>query len=158
VIGPARSPTTSTRDTKATPQTTLSTTAPLATHPVTSSAGDVVVLSHRPQLKKSDPLLNRKDKRHGHGNSINTRQQLLDQQAIAADSGTTPRDDRHNDSTRSHQTHNETMEHKRPRGNNPLGQSSIPRWRTQDVFDRKVTHVVDGHGCVRGRQTLGQVE
>jgi hypothetical protein len=43
-------------------------------------------------------------------------------------------------------------------GRDPLGQSSIPRWRTHDVFDLKVTHVVDGHGCVRGRQTLGQVE
>lgn len=137
-IGVLHSQTNSPRDDESTPRgPSPSTTAPWATHPATSSAADASSSCHTDLANRVDlPLLDRKDQHHGHGRRIKTRQQLLDEQAGTADSGTTPGDDKN---ARPHQTYDGTMEHKRPRRHEPLGRSSIPRWRTQDVFNLKRT-------------------
>jgi hypothetical protein len=114
------------------------------------------------------------------GDRIKTRQQLLDEQADAANTRATPGNNRHDESARPHQAHDSTVEHVNQHGAEVQGGVDAARqelaemrermavikqeaaaevdrkwvspWRTQATFDLKVKTRLTGHQEYRSLQ------
>ncbi len=109
------------------------------------------------------------------GDRIKTRQQLLDLEADAADSGTLPGDDRHNESTHPDQTPDGTAQHVSQDGGvdavrheleqlnermavikqeaaDEVDRKWVSPWRTPQVFDLKVKTRLTSHQEYRSLQ------